>query len=66
MDVVKATKGLTTLTPQIVWDQMAMGIPLITSAVFLMAKSFWINVGVSEEDLKCGYPFVDKARLESE
>jgi hypothetical protein len=41
MDVVKATKGLTNglaLTPEIDNDQTAMGIPPVTSAVFLIAK----------------------------
>jgi hypothetical protein len=38
MDVVKATKGLTALTPEIDCGQTAMGLPLVTSAVFLMAK----------------------------
>jgi hypothetical protein len=38
MDVVKATKGLTALTPEIGSDQTAMGLQLVTSAVFLIAK----------------------------
>jgi hypothetical protein len=38
MDVVKATKGLTALTPKIDCDQTAMGLPLVTSAEYLTAK----------------------------
>jgi hypothetical protein len=34
----KATKGLTALTPVIGCDQMALGLPSVTSAVFLIAK----------------------------
>jgi hypothetical protein len=40
MDIVKATKGLTALTPEIDFDHKAMGIPPVTSVVFLIAKSF--------------------------
>jgi hypothetical protein len=35
MDVVKATKGLTALTSEIDCNKTAMGIPPVTSAVFL-------------------------------
>jgi hypothetical protein len=35
MDVVK---GLTALTPKIDYDQAAMGLPTVTSVVFLVAK----------------------------
>jgi hypothetical protein len=37
----KATIGLIALTPEIDCDQMAMGLPPVKSAVFLIAKSFW-------------------------
>jgi hypothetical protein len=36
----KATKGLTALTLETDGDQIAMGLPLVTPAVFLIAKSF--------------------------
>jgi hypothetical protein len=40
-----------------------MGLPPV-NAVFLIAKSYWYNVGVSEEYLRyLFYPFADKARL---
>jgi hypothetical protein len=40
MDVEKVTKELIlALTPEIDCDQMAMGLPPVTSAVFLIAKS---------------------------
>jgi hypothetical protein len=32
---LKTTKGLTALTPEIVRDQTAMGLPLVTYAVFV-------------------------------
>jgi hypothetical protein len=35
MDVVKATKGLIALTPEIDYDQTAMGLPPVTSVVFI-------------------------------
>jgi hypothetical protein len=38
---ISATKGLITLTPQINCDQTAMGLPSVSSAVFLIAKQFW-------------------------
>jgi hypothetical protein len=38
MGVVKATKGLIALTPGIDYDQTAMGLPPVTSAVFLVPK----------------------------
>jgi hypothetical protein len=39
MEVVKGgAKGLTALTPEIDRDQMAMGLPLVTSVVFLTVK----------------------------
>jgi hypothetical protein len=40
MDVVKATKGLAALTPEMDCDQTAMGLPPVTSTVFLIAKNF--------------------------
>jgi hypothetical protein len=41
MDVVKATKGLIAFVPEIDCDQTAMGLPPVTSAIFLIAKTFW-------------------------
>jgi hypothetical protein len=38
MDVVKATKGLIALTHEIGCDETAMGLPPVTSAMFLIAK----------------------------
>jgi hypothetical protein len=39
-----------------------MRLPPVTSAVFLIAKSFWYNVGVLEEYLRrLSYPFGDQA-----
>jgi hypothetical protein len=35
----KATKALTALTPEIDYDQTTMGLPFVTSAVFLITKS---------------------------
>jgi hypothetical protein len=46
MDVIKATTGLIALTPEIDYNQMTMGLPPVMSAVFLIAKQFWQNVGV--------------------
>jgi hypothetical protein len=37
----KATKGLIALTPEIDCNKMAMGLPPVTSAVFLIANYFW-------------------------
>jgi hypothetical protein len=44
----KSTKGLTALTSVMDCDRTAMGLPPATSAVFLIAKLFWLNMGVSE------------------
>jgi hypothetical protein len=49
MDDVKTTKGLIALTPEIDCDHTAMGLPLVTSAVLLIAKNFGKTVGVSDE-----------------
>jgi hypothetical protein len=38
MELKKATKGLTALKPEIDCDQMAMGLPTVMSAEFLIAK----------------------------
>jgi hypothetical protein len=38
MDVVKATKALIALTPEIDCDKTAMGFPPVTSAVFFIAN----------------------------
>jgi hypothetical protein len=38
MEVVKATKGLIALTPEINYDKTAMGLPPVTFVVFLIAK----------------------------
>jgi hypothetical protein len=35
---LKATKGILALTPEIDCDQTAMGLPPVTTAVFLIAK----------------------------
>jgi hypothetical protein len=57
----KATKGYTGFTPAMYCDQTAMGLPPVTSAVVLIAKTFWLNVGVLEEYLKClCYALVDR------
>jgi hypothetical protein len=37
----KATIGLTAFPPEIDYNLTAMGLPPVTSAVFLIAKSFW-------------------------
>jgi hypothetical protein len=42
------TKGLKALPPEVDCVQTAMGLPLVTSAIFLIAKSFWYNVDVSK------------------
>jgi hypothetical protein len=36
----KKTKALTELTPEMGYDQMAMGLPPLTSTVFLSVRSF--------------------------
>jgi hypothetical protein len=41
MDVVKGDLGLMPLTPEIDYDQTAMGLPPVTSALFLTAESIW-------------------------
>jgi hypothetical protein len=41
MDVIKATKGLIALAPEIDFNKTAMGLPPVTSAVFLIANKFW-------------------------
>jgi hypothetical protein len=38
MDVVKGAKGLIAFTPEIECDQTSMGLPPVTSAVFLIGK----------------------------
>jgi hypothetical protein len=38
MDVVKAAKGLIAVTPEIDCKKTAMGLPLVTCAVFLIAN----------------------------
>jgi hypothetical protein len=49
-----------TLTPEIDCDQTATGLPPDISA-FILAKSFWYNVGVPEEYRRyLYYPFSDK------
>jgi hypothetical protein len=51
MDIVKATKG-TALPLEIDYNQTAMCLPPVTSAVNVIAKSFWENVAVSEMPLQ--------------
>jgi hypothetical protein len=51
MDVVKAAKSLTVIIPEIDCDQTAMGLSVL-SAISIVTW-FWLNVGVSEEYLKC-------------
>jgi hypothetical protein len=36
-----ATKGLAAITSEIDWENV-MGLPSVTSAVFLIAESFWL------------------------
>jgi hypothetical protein len=38
VDVIKGDKGLTTFPPEIDYNQTAMGLPPLTSAVFLIIK----------------------------
>jgi hypothetical protein len=47
------TKGLISLIPEIDCDQMVIGLPPVKSAVYLIPKQFWYNVGVTEEYLRC-------------
>jgi hypothetical protein len=51
--VVKATKGLIALTSEIDCDLTARVLPHVTAAVYIIAKTFWLNVGVLEEYLRC-------------
>jgi hypothetical protein len=37
---------LIVITPETAYDQTAIDLPPVTPAVFLIAKSFWSNVGV--------------------
>jgi hypothetical protein len=41
MDVEKATNELIALTPGIYCNQLALGLPPVPSAVFLIDQSFW-------------------------
>jgi hypothetical protein len=52
MDAGKVNKGLSELTPVKNYSQTTMGLPLIMCAVFLIAKTFWKNVGVLDEYLR--------------
>jgi hypothetical protein len=45
MDVVKVTKGLRALTPEIDCNRTAMVLPPVTSAVFLIANSILVKRG---------------------
>jgi hypothetical protein len=48
-------------TPEMDCNLTAIGLPHVTSAVFLIAKSFWYIVGVAV-DVRClCFPFGDKA-----
>jgi hypothetical protein len=40
MDAIKGDLVLSALTPAKDYDQTAMGLPLVTSVVFIIAKSF--------------------------
>jgi hypothetical protein len=45
-------KGLSARKPKMDYDQTAMGLPPVTSTVFLIAKSFCLNIGeISEMSL---------------
>jgi hypothetical protein len=58
----KATKQLKALPPEMDCDQKMMGSPTVTSTVFLIAASFWWNMDVLKEHLRCFcYPFTYKA-----
>jgi hypothetical protein len=41
MDVVKGDQSIEAFTPEIDCDHIAMGLPPVTSAVFLIASEFW-------------------------
>jgi hypothetical protein len=45
MDVVKATKGIMSLTPEIDCNKTAMGLPPVASAVFLIANIILVKRG---------------------
>jgi hypothetical protein len=53
MDLVKGYKGLTALPSEMDCNHTAIDLPPVSSAVFLIAKAFWGNVGISEEYLSC-------------
>jgi hypothetical protein len=41
MDGVEGDKALTAFSPEIDCNQTAMGLPPVTSAILLVATSFW-------------------------